>query len=36
MGGGKTGNVRWYDTFVPMAGKIYDRYLEQLDDEGEI
>ena len=26
----------WYDTFVPMADKIYDRHLEQLHKEGEI
>lgn len=36
IGGEKTGNDRWYDTFVPMADKIYDRHLEQLHKEGEI
>jgi hypothetical protein len=35
IGGDKAGNDRWYDTFVPAAGKIYSRHLEQLRDEGE-
>jgi hypothetical protein len=36
IGGEKTGQDRWYDTFVPLADKIYSRYLEQLQQEGEI
>ena len=35
IGGDKTGNDRWYDTFVPMADKIYRRHLAQLHKEGE-
>jgi hypothetical protein len=35
IGGDKAGNDRWYDTFVPIADKIYSRHLEQLYDEGE-
>ena len=35
IGGDKTGDDRWYDTFVPIADKIYDRHLEQLRKEGE-
>lgn len=35
IGGDKTGNDRWYDAFVPLADKIYSRYLEQLQDEGD-
>jgi hypothetical protein len=35
MGGDKTGNDRWYETFVPMADTIYSRHLEQLREEGE-
>ena len=35
IGGDKTGNDRWYDTFVPMADKIYSRHLAQLHKEGE-
>jgi hypothetical protein len=36
IGGDKTGNNRWYDTFVPVADKIYDGHIEQLKKEGEI
>jgi hypothetical protein len=35
IGGEKTGDDRWYDTFVPIADRIYDRHLEQLRKEGE-
>jgi hypothetical protein len=35
IGGDKTGDGRWYDTFVPMADKIYGRHLELLEKEGE-
>ncbi|MGA3023186.1 MAG: type II toxin-antitoxin system RelE/ParE family toxin [Bryobacteraceae bacterium] len=35
IGGDKTGSDRWYDTFVPLADRIYSRYLEQLRKEGE-
>ena len=34
VGGDKTGDSRWYDTFVPMADRIYGRHLEQLVKEG--
>jgi len=36
IGGDKTGNDRWYETFVPLADQIYDRHLQQLREEGEI
>ena len=36
IGGDKTGNERWYDTFVQMADRIYDRHPEQLQKDGEI
>jgi len=36
VGGDKTGNDRWYETFVPIADKIYDRHLEQLNQEGDL
>ena len=35
IGGDKTGDGRWYGTFVPMADKIYGRHLERLEKEGE-
>jgi len=36
IGGEKTGDDRWYDTFVPMADKIYSRHIEQLQKEGDV
>lgn len=30
IGGDKTGDVRWYDKFVPMADDLFDRHLAQL------
>ena len=34
IGGDKTGNKRWYEVFVPIADKIYDNPIEQLQREG--
>lgn len=34
LGGDKTGNDYWYKTFVPVAEKIFDAHLEQLNKEG--
>ena len=36
LGGKKTGDRRWYKTFVPIADRIYDEYLETLKQEGII
>jgi hypothetical protein len=36
IGGDKTGNDRWYETFVPLADRLYDDHLEQLRKEGLI
>jgi len=36
IGGDKTGNDRWYQEFVPVANKLYDRHLETLRKEGLI
>lgn len=36
IGGDKTGNDRWYRTFVPVADKLYDEHLETLRKEGLI
>ena len=33
IGGDKTGNERWYDVFVPMADRLYDRHLVELKKE---
>ena len=29
IGGDKTGNDRWYQDFVPLADKLFDRHLAQ-------
>ena len=34
IGGDKTGNDRWYDTYVPLADRLYDEHLAQLRQEG--
>ena len=34
IGGDKTGNDRFYETFVPVADRLYDDHLEELRKEG--
>jgi len=34
IGGNKTNDARWYETFVPLADKLYDQHLELLKKEG--
>ena len=34
IAGDKTGDDRWYDTYIPIADRLYDEHLEQLKDEG--
>ena len=34
VGGKKTGDDRWYDTFVPLADRLYDEHLALLKKEG--
>lgn len=36
IGGDKTGDDRWYDTYVPVADEIYDRHIAALEKEGLI
>ena len=36
IGGDKTGTGRFYETFVPLADRLYDEYLEDLRREGLI
>lgn len=36
LGGDKTGNDRWYETFVPVADRLYDEHLSSLKKEGFI
>jgi hypothetical protein len=33
IGGDKTGNDRWYETYVPMADRLYDEHLETIAKE---
>ena len=38
IGGDKTGNEQWYETLVPMADRLYERQLidlENSDDYGK-
>lgn len=30
IGGNKTGSDRWYETFIPIAEKLYQQHLRQL------
>ena len=36
IGGGKTGDDRFYERFVPLADDLYDEYLQELKEEGAI
>jgi hypothetical protein len=36
IGGDKTGDDRFYETYVPLADRLYDIYLEELRKEGLI
>ena len=36
IGGNKKGNDRWYEEFVPLADKLYDNYIAELEKEGFI
>ena len=36
IGGGKTGDDRFYERFMPLADGLYDEYLKELKDEGLI
>jgi hypothetical protein len=30
IGGDKTGNDRWYETFIPVADRLYDEHLQEI------
>ena len=36
IGGDKTGDERWYDVNVPVADRLYDQHVAQLQKEGLI
>ena len=33
IGGDKTGNKRWYEVHVPLADRLYDEHLKELEQE---
>lgn len=33
IGGNKTGYGRWYEEYVPIADRLYDEHLQELDEE---
>lgn len=35
-GGDKTGAERFYETFIPVADRLYDEYVDELRREGLI
>jgi hypothetical protein len=35
IGGNKTGDNRWYQTYLPVADRIYDQHLRELKAEDE-
>lgn len=36
IGGGKTGDKRFYEKMVPIADDLYDTHLEELRQDGEL
>ena len=36
IGGNKAGDDRWYESFVPLADRLYDQYISELKMEGLI
>jgi hypothetical protein len=32
IGGDKTGNEQWYETSVPLADRLYERHLIELEE----
>ena len=36
VGGDKTGDERFYETFIPVADRLYNEYVDELRREGLI
>lgn len=36
VGGDKTGDNRWYEKFVPLADRLYDQHLDELNREAKL
>jgi len=35
VGGDKTGNEQWYETSVPLADRLYERHLIELEESDD-
>ena len=35
IGGDKGGNNRWYEIYIPIADRLYDKHLDELEKENE-
>jgi hypothetical protein len=35
LGGDETGDERWYEKNVPVADRIYDEYLSEIEEEDD-
>lgn len=33
IGGNKTGDDNWYHTYIPIADKLYEKHLKELNTE---
>jgi hypothetical protein len=33
IGGDKSGDARWYDRYIPIADRLYELHLKQLEAE---
>lgn len=36
IGGDKTGNKRFYNQYIPIADRLYEKYIEEITKEGLI
>jgi len=36
IGGNKGGNDRWYEVHIPLADRIYDQHLKEIEQDGEV
>lgn len=34
IGGNKVGNDRWYEQYIPVADRLYDEHLRELEGKG--
>jgi hypothetical protein len=35
IGGDKNGNDRWYETFVPLADRLYEQHLNETEEDDD-